>query len=142
MDQQAVELQRVLPAGVVARVGEGIEIGLPTSMLFDGPTDAIRATGARQLRDLAASVQEYPATDLLIIGLVAAGTTDSAARDLMSRRARATFDYLRIHGVKADRMRVAPSGESVRAEQERNSLKSARVQIAIVSNERRPIARP
>ena len=136
MDQQAVELQRALPLGAVARIGEGIEIRFAVSHLFEGATAAIRAAGAKQLRDLAASVLEYPATELVISGHMAAGAGSNAAKALNTRRVRATFDYLRIQGVKAQRMRVAPEVDGT------PTGNAGRVEIAIVSSEHRSTRSP
>ena len=138
MDQQAIELRGVLPGIVVERVGEGIQVIVPASLLFVGTSDAILAFGAKELRDLATSLKEYPGTNIVIVGHSdVIGASGESSLKLTERQARATYDYLRIQGVASPRMRFLGRGHA-----EVGHQASRRVEIAIYSNEPRPARRP
>lgn len=138
MDQQAIELRSVLPGTVVERVGEGIQVIVPASLLFAGTSDAIRANGAKELRDLATSLKEYPGTNIVIVGHSdVTGPSGESSLKLTERQARATYDYLRIQGVAASRLRFLGRGYA-----EVGRPANRRVEIAIYTNEPRPAKRP
>src|SRR4030095_8230015 len=68
MDQQAKEIKQNIPGAVVTRVGEGIAVTFPNGLLYAFDSDAIRGDAAQNLRTLAASLDKYPNTDILIVG--------------------------------------------------------------------------
>jgi hypothetical protein len=68
MDQQAKELKVEMPGAVVERVGEGIQVTFASGLLFDFDSDAIRPGAGASLRTLAASLNKYANTELLIVG--------------------------------------------------------------------------
>lgn len=139
MDQQAKEIKQQIPGAVVERVGEGIQVTFESGLLFDFDSDAIRAAAAENLRNLAASLQKYPTTDLLIVGHTDAQGSDQYNQDLSERRAASTASYLASQGVERTRLHTAGRGEtepvtdnSSEVEQQRNR----RVEVAIYASEK------
>jgi len=137
MDQQAKELQQNIPGATVARVGEGITITFASGLLYDFDSDVVRATAADNLRNLAASLNTYPNTDLLIVGHTDAVGTSSYNQTLSERRALAASTYLAGQGVNASRLRAVGRGETeaiASNETEAGRQLNRRVEIAIVAN--------
>lgn len=112
MDQQAKKLQQNIPGAVVERVGEGIQVTFQSGLLFDFDSDNVKATAAQNLRNLASSLDEYPNTDLLIVGHTDSVGTDTYNQDLSQRRAQSTAQYLASIGVAASRLKTAGRGET------------------------------
>jgi outer membrane protein OmpA-like peptidoglycan-associated protein len=111
MDQQAKELKVAIPGATVERVGEGIQVTFASGLLYDFDSDAIKPTAAENLRKLAASLKEYPTTDLLIVGHTDGQGSDDYNMALSQRRAVAASTYLEAQGVAASRLRATGRGE-------------------------------
>jgi len=111
MDQQAKELEMAIPGAVVERVGEGLVVTFASGLLYDFDSDAIRPDAAQNLNNLAASLQKYSNTELLIVG----HTDDVGAADynqaLSTRRASSAARYLTMQGVAGSRIHVSGKGE-------------------------------
>jgi hypothetical protein len=63
MDQQAKELEYLIPGAVVTRVGEGIVVTFDSGLLYDFDSDVIRPDAAQNLRQLATSLEKYSDTN-------------------------------------------------------------------------------
>lgn len=138
MDQQAKELQQNIPGATVTRVGEGIAITFASGLLYDIDSDAVKPDAATNLRNLAASLNKYPDTDLLIVGHTDATGSDSYNQSLSERRARAAADYLARQGVAATRLRALGRGETepiATNDTADGRSENRRVEIAIVASE-------
>jgi outer membrane protein OmpA-like peptidoglycan-associated protein len=138
MDQQAKELAQNIPGATVTRVGEGIAITFASGLLYDVDSDVIKADAAANLRNLAASVNKYPNTDLLIVGHTDATGSEDHNQALSERRARAAATYLGRQGVSSARLRSLGRGETEAiASNDTADGRSAnrRVEIAIVASE-------
>ncbi len=138
MDQQAKELQQNIPGATVERVGEGIQVTFASGLLFDFDSDVIRPTAGTNLRNLAASLDKYPNTDLLIVGHTDSVGTDAYNQALSERRAQSTASYLASQGVARERLRTSGRGETepvapnaTAAGRERNR----RVEVAIYASQ-------
>jgi outer membrane protein OmpA-like peptidoglycan-associated protein len=143
MDQQAKELQQNIPGATVTRVGEGIAISFESGLLYGFDSDAVLATAGENLRNLSASLNKYPNTDLMIVGHTDATGSDSYNQGLSERRARSAAAYLARQGVSASRIRALGRGESEPIESNDSDAGRAanrRIEIAIVANQsaRRP----
>jgi outer membrane protein OmpA-like peptidoglycan-associated protein len=137
MDQQAKELQQNIPGATVARVGEGIAVTFESGLLYDFDSDVVRSSAAQNLGNLAASLNKYPNTDLLIVGHTDAVGTGEYNQGLSQRRATAASNYLASQGVSAARLRALGRGETeplATNDTEAGRQLNRRVEIAIVAN--------
>jgi outer membrane protein OmpA-like peptidoglycan-associated protein len=137
MDQQAKELQQNIPGATVARVGEGIAVTFESGLLYDFDSDVVRTSAAQNLGNLAASLNKYPNTDLLIVGHTDAVGTGEYNQGLSQRRATAAANYLASQGVGAARLRALGRGETeplATNDTEAGRQLNRRVEIAIVAN--------
>jgi outer membrane protein OmpA-like peptidoglycan-associated protein len=138
MDKQADELAQNIPGATVARVGEGIAVTFASGLLYDFDSDRIRAEAAQNLRNLAASLDKYPNTDLLIVGHTDSQGPDSYNWDLSERRARSAADYLATQGVVRTRLRTAGRGETepiATNDTDTGQQQNRRVEVAIYASE-------
>lgn len=111
MDQQAKSLKLDIPGATIERVGEGMVVTFASGLLYDFDSDAIRPEAATNLRNLAASLKEYPNTELLIVGHTDALGTTAYNQDLSARRANSASWYLSQQGVTSGRLRASGRGE-------------------------------
>lgn len=137
MDQQAKELKVAIPGATVERVGEGIQVTFASGLLYDFDSDAIRSDAAVNLESLAASLKQYPNTNLLIVGHTDALGSSSYNQDLSTRRANSASSYLAMRGVGANRLRTTGKGETEAVatnETEAGRQRNRRIEVAIYSN--------
>jgi outer membrane protein OmpA-like peptidoglycan-associated protein len=137
MDQQAKEIKQNIPGAIVTRVGEGIAVTFPNGLLYDFDSDAIRADAAQNLRTLAASLDKYPNTDILIVGHTDNVGTDSYNQGLSQRRASSASSFLMSQGVSAGRLRSTGRGETepiASNDDESGRQLNRRVEVAIYAN--------
>ena len=138
MDKQARELEQKIPGAVVERVGEGIQVTFASGLLFDFDSDRVRPEAGDNLRNLAASLDKYPKTDLLIVGHTDDVGADAYNQGLSERRAAAAASFLAARGVDRDRIRTRGLGESepvVPNEGEASRQRNRRVEVAIYANQ-------
>lgn len=138
MDQQAKELEQNIPGAIVERVGEGIQVTFPSGLLFDFASDRVKPTAAQNLRNLAASLDKYPNSSLLIVGHTDAVGTDEYNQTLSERRARSAAVFLANNGVSMARLRTMGLGESepkAPNDTEANMAQNRRVEVAIYASE-------
>jgi len=138
MDKQAAELKQNIPGAVVERVGEGIQVTFASGLLFDFDSDVVRSDARTNLRNLAASLDKYPGSELLIAGHTDSVGTDSYNLALSQRRAEAAAAYLASQGV--DRARVSARGLGETEPVAPNDTdagrgKNRRVEVAIYAGE-------
>jgi outer membrane protein OmpA-like peptidoglycan-associated protein len=137
MDQQAKELQQNIPGATVARVGEGIAVTFASGLLYDFDSDVVRADAAQNLRNLAASLEKYPNTNLLIVGHTDAVGTSEYNQALSQRRATAAANYLASQGVASSRLQAVGRGETepiATNDTEAGRQLNRRVEIAIYAS--------
>jgi outer membrane protein OmpA-like peptidoglycan-associated protein len=137
MDQQAKEIKQNIPGAVVERVGEGIQVTFESGLLFDYNSDRIKPTAAENLRNLARSLNNYPNTDLVIVGHTDDIGSDQFNLDLSRRRAQAAASYLASLGVNSARLRTYGRGEEEPAAANTNETgrqQNRRVEVAIFAN--------
>jgi outer membrane protein OmpA-like peptidoglycan-associated protein len=138
MDKQAEELAQNIPGATVTRIGEGIAVTFASGLLYDFDSDRVRAEAAQNLRNLAASLDKYPKTDLLIVGHTDSQGPDSYNWDLSERRARSAADYLAGQGVARSRLRTAGRGETepiAANDTDAGQQQNRRVEVAIYASE-------
>ena len=138
MDKQAAELKQNIPGAVVERVGEGIQVTFDSGLLYDFDSDVVRPEARANLRNLAASLEKYPGSDLLIVGHTDSVGTDAYNLGLSERRASAAVTYLASQGVDRTRMRSRGLGETEPVapnDSEAGRSKNRRVEVAIFAGE-------
>ena len=138
MDQQAKEIKQNIPGAVVERVGEGLQVTFESGLLFDYDSDVLRDAARKNLATLAASLEKYPNTDLMIVGHTDATGPDTYNMGLSERRAGAAASYLASQGVSRARLRSTGRGESEPVapnDTEADRQKNRRVEVAIYANE-------
>lgn len=138
MDQQAKELEQNIPGAIVERVGEGIQVTFESGLLFDFNSDRVKADAAANLRNLAASLDKYPNSSLLVVGHTDAVGSDEFNQDLSERRARSTALYLASQGVSAGRLQTVGRGEIEPVAPNDSDVgmqKNRRVEVAIYASD-------
>ena len=134
MDKQAAELKQNIPGAVVERVGEGIQVTFDSGLLFDFDSDVVRTEARTNLRNLAASLDKYPGSDLLIAGHTDSVGTDAYNLALSQRRSEAAVAYLSSQGVSRSRMTSRGLGETEPVapnDSDAGRSKNRRVEVAI-----------
>jgi outer membrane protein OmpA-like peptidoglycan-associated protein len=138
MDKQAAQIAQKIPGATVERVGEGIQVTFESGLLYDFDSDRVRGEAGTNLRNLAASLNEYPNSDLLIVGHTDSDGPAEYNEDLSARRARAAADYLESRGVERRRLRTTGRGEREPVssnESETGRERNRRVEVAIYASE-------
>ena len=138
MDQQAKEIKQNIPGAVVERVGEGLQVTFESGLLFDYNSDVLRDAARKNLATLAASLDKYPNTNVMIVGHTDATGSDTYNMTLSERRAVAASSYLATKGVTRARLHSAGRGEGepvAENDSEANRQKNRRVEVAIYANE-------
>jgi outer membrane protein OmpA-like peptidoglycan-associated protein len=138
MDKQAAELKQNIPGAVVERVGEGIQVTFASGLLFDFDSDVVRSEAATNLRNLAASLDKYPGSELLIAGHTDSVGTADYNLGLSQRRADAAAKYLIAQGIDRSRLTSRGLGETEPVapnESDAGRSKNRRVEVAIFASE-------
>jgi outer membrane protein OmpA-like peptidoglycan-associated protein len=138
MDRQASELARSLRSAKVERVGEGIQITFESGLLYDMNSDVVRPEARRNLRALAASLNQYPGSSVLVVGHTDNTGTAAYNLALSERRAAAAADYLVVLGVNKDRIDTRGMGERepiASNDTERGRELNRRLEVAIFASE-------
>ncbi|HLU24221.1 MAG TPA: OmpA family protein [Longimicrobiales bacterium] len=138
MDRQARELAMEIPGATVERVGEGIIVTFDSGILFDFDSDQLRPEARQNLANLAASLQKYPRSNVLLVGHTDSIGSDAYNQALSERRARAAMNYLVSQGVAAARITAVGRGETEPVadnETEAGRQANRRVEVAIFASE-------
>jgi outer membrane protein OmpA-like peptidoglycan-associated protein len=138
MDQQAQELAFDLPGAIVQRLGGGIVVTFPETLLFSQDSDELTAASRDNLRRLATSFEKYPSTRIMIVGHTdTQGGTDKNL-DLSQRRAQALASFLEQIGVSRGRMTPLGRGDAepiASNESDAGRQWNRRIEIAIYADE-------
>ena len=138
MDRRAREIDQDIPGADVERVGEGILVTFESGILFGFDSTTIQPQGRENLRTLAANLDKYPDTDLLVVGHTDDVGSDEYNQRLSEMRARSAADYLVSQGVARSRLRTSGRGELepiAENTSESGRQDNRRVEIAIYANE-------
>lgn len=139
MDKQADEIKRDLDNATVERVGEGIKITFNSGLLFALNSSQLNATTQQNLRELAATLNKYEDTNILIEGHTDNTGTDEHNQKLSEERAKAVASYLAGQNVKNSRLTTKGYGESqplVGNDTEAAREQNRRVEVAIYANKK------
>lgn len=138
MDSQADDLQDKLPNATVERVGEGIQVTFDSGILFDVGAANLRAAAQQNLSDLAASLQAYEGTDVIVFGHTDSTGGEDLNQRLSEQRANAARTYLVGAGLDAERVAAVGRGENdpiADNETEAGRQENRRVEVAIFASE-------
>ncbi len=138
MDQQAKELEQKIDGARIDRVGEGIAVTFDSGILFPFNSTDILPAGRANLQELARSLQQYPNSDVLVVGHTDNVGSDNFNDDLSRRRASAAGSYLQSLGVPSSRIRTVGRGESepvLANDTDDQRARNRRVEVAIYASE-------
>ena len=138
MDKQAAEIEQTLPNAEVIREGEGIIVKFDSGILFDFDSSNLKEASKDNIKKLAASLNQYPGTDIKVIGHTDSRGTEAYNMSLSERRAAAVKAYAVSQGVPASRLSTVgkgfaePIGDNAT---EAGRATNRRVEIVIVAND-------
>jgi outer membrane protein OmpA-like peptidoglycan-associated protein len=138
MDKEAKEIAQI-PGAEVKRVGEGINVTFESGVLFAVDQATLSGSAQTKIRDLAAILNKYPDTYILIEGHTDNTGSDSHNMILSEKRAVSVSDYLKSQSIAANRLKTAWYGENqpkYANETELNRSQNRRVEFAIYANEK------
>jgi len=138
MDQQAKELSQTIKGATVERVGEGINVTFASGLLFAFNSDEIQSTAGENLKELAASLNRYPDSQLLIVGHTDNVGDDAYNQGLSDRRANSAAAYLAAQGVARTRVATSGKGEAepvATNDTDAGRQQNRRVEVAIYASE-------
>ena len=139
MDKQAAELQRDMANARVERVGEGIKITFDSGILFDTNSSNLRPASQADITKLAATLQKYPDTNVIVEGHTDASGTDAINQPLSERRAQSVANSLVAQSVSSSRITskgygsTQPVADNTTAE---GKQANRRVEVAIFANDK------
>lgn len=137
MDKQAKELEQNIKGAKVERVGEGIQVTFNSGLLYDFDSDVVRPEAKANLHELAASLDKYPGSNLLIVGHTDALGSTAYNQALSERRANAAATYLMSQGVAGSRIAARGLGETepvASNDTEAGRQANRRVEVAIFAS--------
>jgi outer membrane protein OmpA-like peptidoglycan-associated protein len=112
MDKQAKELEQNIEGATVERIGEGIKVTFASGLMYDFDSDVVRPEAKTNLRALAASLEKYSGSELLILGHTDEVGTAEYNQALSQRRANSAATFLISSGVSGARMDARGLGET------------------------------
>ena len=139
MDKQAADLQNDMKNAKVERVGEGIKITFDSGILFDTNSATLRPASEADITKMAAVLQKYPDTNVLIEGHTDNSGSDAINQPLSERRAQAVAKSTAAKGVASSRVSATGYGSTQPvADNTTPEGKQAnrRVEVAIFANDK------
>jgi outer membrane protein OmpA-like peptidoglycan-associated protein len=139
MDKQAEELKRDLEGATVERVGEGIKITFNSGLLFNVNSSQLSPTTQQNLRELAATLNKYEDTNILIEGHTDNTGSDDHNQKLSEERAKSVASFLGAQNVKNSRITTTGYGESQPVADNNSDSgrdQNRRVEVAIFANKK------
>ena len=111
MDEQAAEMDKDIEGAKIERVGEGIKITFESGLLFDVNSDKLQPAGSQNIEKLAAVLNKYSDTNVLIEGHTDSSGSEEHNMELSRRRAQSVATLLATSQVDATRFTVMGYGE-------------------------------
>jgi len=139
MDKRAAEIERDIEGAKIERVGEGIKITFDSGLLFDFDKSALRPQAQTNLGKLAAILNKYPDTDIVVEGDTDNVGTDDYNIELSNRRAQAVSNYLVNLAVSGSRISEIGLGETnpvASNDTDAGRQQNRRVEVAIFANDK------
>ena len=141
MDKQAEKIENTLPGAEVVRTQEGIQLILDeqSDVRFEYDRSDLTSTAQSNLDKLVNIFNEYPDTDILVVGFTDSKGSDEYNQGLSERRASSVLNYLKSKGISSSRLSSIGQGESnPRATNDTDAgrAQNRRVEFAITANEK------
>jgi len=140
MDKQEEQFEESLGEDAkIERVGEGIHLTFDSGILFKLNSSKLSPLAKEDIRKMAATLTEYPETDILIEGHTDASGSEAYNLRLSKKRADAVKDYAISLGVSPDRILTKGYGEEepiATNETLEGRQDNRRVELAIYANEK------
>jgi outer membrane protein OmpA-like peptidoglycan-associated protein len=138
MDKQAAEIKNTIPNAEVVREGEGIIVKFDSGILFDFDSANLKAQAKDNVKSLANSINEYPNTEIRIIGHTDNKGAENYNLSLSEKRAAAVKAYAVAQGVPASRLSTLGKGFSEPIADnttEAGRAANRRVEVVITAND-------
>lgn len=138
MDEQAEELEQSLRDAEIQRVEEGIAITFDSGLLFGFDSSVLQVEARDNLAQLAASLNEYPDSDIVIVGHTDSRGSEEYNLGLSNRRSEAAKTYLVSRGIPSARIQAQGRGELepiADNELAEGRDQNRRVEVAIIASE-------
>lgn len=139
MDKQAKEIKETLPGAEVERVGEGIKVTLPESIVnFAFDSSELTPTAKANLDKLSEVLINNPDTNINIYGHTDSKGSDQYNLALSDRRAASVKNYLVAKGIAASRLYAMGMGEKepvATNDTDAGRAQNRRVEFAITANQ-------
>lgn len=138
MDKQAEEMKKVLDDAEVRREGEGIVVNFKEKVLFGYDQSTLGPTAQSNLDKLVNVLQQYPNTNITIIGHTDSIGSASYNQALSERRANSVVTYLQNHGISNSRLMAKGMGQTdpiASNSTEEGRAQNRRVEFVITANE-------
>ncbi|MDA9555471.1 OmpA family protein [Pelobium sp.] len=139
MDRQAKEIEQSIPGAEVMREGEGIIVKFDSGLLFEFGKSTLSTAAKQNIDNLAASLNKYPNTNILVVGHTDAIGSDAVNDKLSLDRANAVKSYAVAKGVDADRLKTSGKGKNepiASNDTDEGRAKNRRVEVVIVANDK------
>jgi outer membrane protein OmpA-like peptidoglycan-associated protein len=139
MDDQAREIQEDLEGATVERVGEGIKITFDSGILFDVDKTQLQPAAEENLTKLAAILNKYDDTEILIEGHTDSTGSESYNLTLSRNRAQAVANHLEAQQVAVPRFTIMGYGETQPVADNATAAgrqANRRVDLAIMANDK------
>lgn len=138
MDKQAAEIKTSIPGAEVIREGEGIIVRFDSGILFDFNKTELKNDAKENIQSLAASLNQYPGTDVKVIGHTDNVGSARVNQTVSEKRAAAVKTYAVSQGVPTSRLVTEGKGFNdpiADNATEDGRAANRRVEIVIVANE-------
>jgi outer membrane protein OmpA-like peptidoglycan-associated protein len=139
MDKQAAEMEQDLEGARIERIGEGIKVTFDSGILFDVNKADLRPEAKTNLQNLAAILQKYQDTDIIIEGHTDNTGTDAYNLTLSEQRAKTVANFVAGLNVNPTRFTIMGYGESQPIDSNETvegRQQNRRVELAIMANDK------
>lgn len=139
MDKQAAEMEQDLEGAKIERIGEGIKITFESGILFDVNKAQLKPAAEKNLTDLAAILNKYSDTKILIEGHTDSTGSEDYNLELSRRRAQSVANFMAGLQVDPTRFTIMGYGETqpvASNETTEGRQLNRRVDIAIYANDK------
>lgn len=141
MDKQAKKIDEALPGAEVVRSEEGIQVILDenSDVRFEYNKTSLTTDAKTNLNKLVEIFNEYPDTDIMIVGHTDSVGSDAYNQPLSEKRAKSVSDYLLLKGIDTNRITTSGAGKSeprFSNDTPEGRAGNRRVEFAITANEK------